>query len=95
MSQNAQSRNDSEEATGKASSNSPRVNFAEYFAVVGLGPVELQQQVKDTKIGSNLNDLKQPADTKATSESTGRNRSNSLGSGSHGNTVGNIFEKGI
>ena len=42
---------------------SPRVNFAEYFAVVGLGPVELQQQVKDTKIGSNLNDLKQPADT--------------------------------
>ena len=96
MSEFVQSRNDSEQATSEASHSSPRANFAEYFAVVGLGPVELQQQVKDTKIGSspslsNLNELKHPADTKAPCESTGRNRSNSLGSGSYGNAPGDIF----
>ena len=93
MSQYVQPRNDGEQATGEASNNSPRVNFAEYFAVVGLGPVELQQQVKDTKIGLNLNDLKQPAaDTTSAGESTGRNRATSRFR-LYGNTVGNIFEK--
>ena len=49
-------RSDSEQSVNNNNNNAPRANFAEYFVVVGLSPVELQQQVKDNIIARNKND---------------------------------------
>ena len=49
-------RSDSEQTVDSNNNNAPRANFAEYFVVVGLSPVELQQQVKDNIIARNKND---------------------------------------
>ena len=92
-------------ADSSNSTNNPtRANFAEYFAVVGLGPVELQQQVKDTKIvrsgsSSSLDGLTSSTDNNSNKNDNNselpstRNRRNSKGALSPSSKVENIFKK--
>ena len=96
-------RSDSEQTVdSNNNNNASRANFAEYFVVVGLSPVELQQQVKDNIIARNKNDDRSslspmPEDNNVENNNNSgefptRKRSSSKGALSPSMKVENIFQ---